>query len=120
MSHGGFLRQHSDDTELANHIMHDYNKADLDDQTRGMLDFAVSLTKDPSANRKADIERLRSLGLNEQQILSIVLITCNFNFMTRLADSLGVEVAETRFEDAKRWMSADVQTMPWLMDRKEA
>jgi len=40
--------------------------------------------------------------------------------MTRLADGLGVEVAETRFEDAKRWMSADVQTMPWLMDRKEA
>jgi hypothetical protein len=41
--------------------MHDYNKADLDDQTRGTLDFAVSLTRDPSANHKADIERLRSL-----------------------------------------------------------
>ena len=71
--------------------MHDYTKADLDDQTKGMLDFAVNLTRDPSANRKADIERLRNLGLTEQQILSTVLITCNFNFMTRLADGLGVE-----------------------------
>ncbi len=119
MSHGGFLRQHSDDTELANHIMHDYTKADLDDQTRGMLDFAVSLTKDPSAHRKADIERLRGLGLSEQRILSTVLITCSFNFMTRLADGLGVEVPEARFYDAKRWMSDNVQAMSWLMDRKE-
>ena len=119
MSHGGFLRQHSDDTELANHVIHDYTKADLDDQTRGMLDFAVSLTRDPSADRKADVERLRSLGLSEQQILSTVLITCNFNFMTRLADGLGVEVPETRFEDAKRWMVADVQAQTWLMERKE-
>ena len=119
MSHGGFLRQHSDDTELANHIMHDYTQADLDDQTRGILDFAVKLTRDPSSNRKADIDRLRALGLSEQEILSTVLITCNFNFMTRLADSLGVEVQESRFEDAKRWMSADVQAMSWLMDRKE-
>ena len=85
----------------------------------GALDFAVNLTKNPSGNKKADIERLRSLGLDDQQILSTVLITCNFNFMTRLADGLGVEVQENRFEDAKRWMSADVQAMDWLMDRKE-
>ncbi len=119
MSHGGFLRQHSDDTELANHIMHDYTQADLDDQTRGMLDFAVKLTRNPSGNTKADLQKLRDLGLNEQQVLSTVLITCNFNFMTRLADGLGVEVQENRFEDAKRWMSADVQAIPWLMERKE-
>ena len=119
MSHGGFLRQHSDDSELSSHIMHDYTQADLDEQTRGMLDFAVKLTKNPSGSKKADVERLRDLGLNDQQILSTVLITCCFNFMTRLADGLGVEVQEDRFEDAKRWMSADVQSMSWLMDRKE-
>ncbi len=67
----------------------------------------------------ADIERLCSLGLDDQQILSTVLITCVFNFMTRLADGLGVEIQEQRFEDAKRWMSPDVQAMSWLMDRKE-
>jgi hypothetical protein len=31
MSHGGFLRQHSDDPELSSHIMHDYTQADLDE-----------------------------------------------------------------------------------------
>ena len=100
--------------------MHDYTKADLDPQTRGMLDFAVKLTKNPSSNRKADLEKLRSLGLDDQQILATVLITCNFNFMTRLADGLGVEMEENRFQDARRWMSPEVQELPWLMERKEA
>ena len=99
--------------------MHDYTKADLDPQTRVMLDFAFKLTREPSSNKKADIEKLRSLGLDDQQILSTVLITCNFNFMTRLADGLGVELQESRFEDAKRWMSHEVQSMPWLIERKE-
>ena len=119
MAHGGFLRQHSDDSELASHIMHDYTQADLDEQTRGMLDFAVNLTKHPSGSKKADVERLRSLGLDDQQILSTVLITCVFNFMTRLADGLGVEIQDDRVEAAKRWMSADVQAMDWLMEHKE-
>jgi hypothetical protein len=39
--------------------------------------------------------------------------------MTRLADGLGVEIQENRFEAAKRWMSDDVQAMSWLMDHKE-
>ena len=99
--------------------MHDYTKADLDPRTKGILDFAFKLTREPSSNKKADIEKLRSLGLDDQQILSTVLITCNFNFMTRLADGLGVELQENRFEDAKRWMSHEVQAIPWLMERKE-
>ena len=119
MSHGGFLRQHSDDPELASPIRHDYTQPHLDDQTRGMVAFPVNLTNNPPVHQKHHIERLRNLGLDDQQILSTVLITCNFNFMTRLADGLGVEVQENRFEDAKRWMSADVQAMDWLMDRKE-
>ena len=99
--------------------MHDYTQADLDDQTRGMLDFALKLTKDPAKNTKADLQKLRDLGLDEQQVLSTVLITCLFNFMTRLADGLGVELQENLFDTAKRWMSADVQAMGWLMEHKD-
>jgi len=119
LAHGGFLRQHSGDAEFDNHIMHDYTQAALDDQTRGILDFAVKLTEDPSGSKKADLEHLRSLGLSEQQILSTVLITCVFNFMNRLADGLGVEMPDNRVEAAKRWLSADAQAMDWLMTPKE-
>ena len=59
------------------------------------------------------------MGLDEQEILATVLITCFFNFMTRLADGVGVEIQENRFDDAKGWLSDDVQAMSWLMDLKE-
>ena len=118
MAHGGFLRQHSDDPELASHVMHDYTQADLDAQTRGMLDYAVKLTRDPTSMQRSDVEALRALGLSEEQILSTALITCQFNFMTRLADGLGVEVPPGRQEAHERWLSAAAAGQKWLMVQK--
>ena len=94
MAHGEFLRNVSDDHELASHIMHDYRNADLDPETRAMLDFATKLTREPTAMQESDVIKLRECGLSDEQILSVALITCTFNFMTRLADGLGVEVPE--------------------------
>ena len=119
MGHGGFLRQHSGDAELASHVMHDYTKGDFDPQTRAMLDYAVKLTRDPSSLQKTDIEALRSLGLSDEQILSVALITCTFNFMTRLADGLGVEVPPGKQEAAERWLSQAAAQQEWLMVPKD-
>ena len=118
MSHGEFLRQHSGDPVLASHVMHDYTRADLDPQTRGMLDFATKLTRDPTSMQKADVQGLRDLGLNDEQILSVVLITCNFNFMTRLADGLGVEVDAGRQESVEAWLTGPATQQGWLMKVK--
>lgn len=118
MAHGGFLRQHSDDPELASHMMHDYTKADLDPQTRGMLDYAAKLTRDPTSMQKSDVESLRAHGLSDEQILSVALITCQFNFMTRLADGLGVEVPAGRQEAHERWLSQAAAQQEWLMVSK--
>ena len=115
MAHGGFLRNHSSDAELASHAMHDYTQAKLDSQTRAMLDFAAKLTKSPSAMSQEDVQRLRNHGLSDEQILSTVLITCTFNFMTRLADSLGVEPPEGRQESHSQWMSEAAKSQEWLM-----
>ncbi len=99
--------------------MHDYTQADLDAQTRGMLDYAVKLTRDPTSMQRSDVEALRSLGLSEEQILSTALITCQFNFMTRLADGLGVEVPPGRQEAHERWLSEAAAQQEWLMTPKE-
>lgn len=120
MSHGGFLRQHSDDPELASHVMHDYTQVAMDPQTRGMLDFAVKLTREPWAMKKADVNALRELGLSDEEILSVVLITCNFNFMSRLANGLGVELGEGRQEQIAAWLSPSAAAQGWLMTPKEA
>ena len=119
MAHGGSLRQFSDDAELASHLMHDYRNADLDAQTRGMLDFAAKLTFDPGSMERGDVEALRKLGLSDEQILSVTLITCLFNFMTRLADGLGVEVPPGRQEAIARWLTGPAREQAWLMESKE-
>ena len=118
MAHGGFLRQHSDDPQLASHIMHDYTKADLDPETRGMLDFAMKLTREPANMSEADVKVLRALGLPDEQILSVGLSTCTFNFMTRWADGLGVQVPEGRQEAHERWLTGPALQQKWLMTAK--
>ena len=118
MAHGGFLRQHSDDPALASHIMHDYTKADLEPATRGMLDFAAKLTLKPASMQRAGVQELSKLGFSDEQTLSTVLITCLFNFMTRLADGLGVEVPDGRQENIERWLSGPARQQEWLMKPK--
>ncbi len=118
MAHGEFLRHASDDPELASHVMHDYRNADLDPATRAMLDFATKLTREPWAMRESDVIALRKRGLSDEQILSVVLITCTFNFMTRLADSLGVEVPDGRQEYVETWLDSPARDQEWLMRAK--
>ena len=98
--------------------MHDYTRADLDPQTRGMLDFASKLTRNPSSMEEADVNTLRSLGLSDEQVLSVVLITCVFNFMTRLADGLGVEFDARRQQTIEGWLTGPAMQQEWLMKAK--
>ena len=118
MAHGEFLRHASDDPELASHIMHDYRNADLNPATRAMLDFATKLTREPTAMQESDVKTLRGRGLSDEQILSVVLITCTFNFMTRLADGLGVEVPEERQKYVETWLDGPANKQEWLMKAK--
>ena len=53
MAHEALLRQHSDDPELASHVMQDFSQADLDPQTKGMLEYAAKLTKNPTSMEKS-------------------------------------------------------------------
>ena len=119
MAHGGSLRQFSDEPELASHLMHDYRTADLDAQTRAMLDFTLKLTVDPGSMERGDVEELRRAGLSDAQVLSVTLITCLFNFMTRLADGLGVEVSPGRQEAIAAWLTGPAREQAWLMRGQE-
>ena len=98
--------------------MHDYTTADLDPETRGMLDFAVKLTREPTAMQESDVQTLRGLGLSDEQILSVVGITCLFNFMNRLADGLGVDIGAQRQEAMDRWVTGPARDLDWLWAAK--
>ena len=119
MAHGEFLRQHSEDPELASHVMHDYRTADWDPQTRALLDYAYKLTKEPESVHNDDFTGLQEVGLTEDQILATVLITCVFAFMTRLADGLGVEPAEGRQDWVEEWLMGPARDQEWLLQPKK-
>lgn len=114
MNHGEFLRRESHNPELASHIMYDHTQAELDPQMRGMLDFAVKLTREPWSMQEADVQSLRDLGLSDEKVLSVVLITCCFNFADRLADGLGVRVPQEQQQAMKGWLSGPAAQQEWL------
>jgi alkylhydroperoxidase family enzyme len=55
-----------------------------------MLDYVVKLTQDATKMTRKDHEKLRSAGFDDQGILQITLIASWFNYINRVADSLGV------------------------------
>jgi len=67
-----------------------YEKAPLNRQDRVMLDYVIKLTKDATKVRPEDHERLRDAGFEDKGVLQITLIASWFNYINRVADSLGV------------------------------
>ena len=80
-----------------------------------MLDYAAKLTREPASMEDSDVQTLRNLGLSDEQILSVVLMTCMYAFMTRLADGLGVEVPTDRQESLDSWLTGPAREQKWLM-----
>ena len=78
------------DKNLVEALEKDYTTAPISSQDRVMLDYVVKLTKDATKVWKDDIERLRSVGFDDRGILQITLIASWFNYINRVADSLGV------------------------------
>ncbi len=79
----------------------DFRKLDLGTKQIAMLEFAEKLTKSPGEMRESDIEKLRNSGFNDEEILSISLVTNYFNFVNRNANALGVEFSEEEVKDYK-------------------
>ncbi len=68
----------------------DYRTAPISEQDRVMLDYVVKLTKDATKCRPEDHKQLRAVGFDDRGILQITLIASWFNYINRVADSLGV------------------------------
>ena len=69
-----------------------------------MVRYARKLTREPAAMTEEDLNTLRATGLSEEQVLSVVLIACTFNFMTRLADGLGVDIEARKAAAVAEWL----------------
>lgn len=73
-------------------LAEDHRTAELSAADRAMLDYALKLTREPWAMKKADVEHLREAGFDDAAILDIAQVTAYYAFVNRLADGLGVEL----------------------------
>ncbi len=55
-----------------------------------MIDYVVKLTRDATRVSPEDHDRLRATGFDDRAILQITLIASWFNYINRVADSLGI------------------------------
>lgn len=78
------------DEEMVRTLETNYEKAPISRQDRVMLDYVIKLTKDATKVHPDDHGRLRDAGFDDKAILQITLIASWFNYINRVADSLGV------------------------------
>jgi alkylhydroperoxidase family enzyme len=75
-------------------IARDFRRAKLDVKDKAMLEYAEKITVTPSEVSERDVERLKQAGWSEVEILDIAAVTSYRNFITRIADALGVQLPE--------------------------
>jgi len=73
-------------------VQTDFRKADLDTQTRALLEFAEKVSLTPYKVVDEDLDQLRQAGLNDQDIFLATHIIGIFNYLVRLADVFDLEL----------------------------
>ncbi len=72
-------------------IARDWRTAPLPEADRALCEFAAKLTHDQRGMRPSDLDELRAQGFDDQAIHDAAQVIGYFNYITRIADSLGVE-----------------------------
>ena len=72
-------------------IARDWRTAPLTPVDRALCAFAAKLTHHPHDMTPADLDALRAHGLDDRALHDAVQVIAYFNYITRVADALGVE-----------------------------
>lgn len=94
----GLRRLLNDDALLAR-IEEDWRSAPLDERRQAILGYAEKLTRTPAEIARADVDRLRAVGLADEDVLGLCECVAYYAYANRIADGLGVQV-ESWFADS--------------------
>ncbi len=72
-------------------IARDWRTAPITDADRALCEFAAKLTHDQHVMTPSDLDTLRAQGFDDRAIHDAAQVIGYFNYITRIADSLGVE-----------------------------
>ena len=71
-------------------IARDHKRAGLDDVDVAVMDLAERVVDDAAGIEDAELQRLRDLGLSDQEIMDVVLAAAARCFFAKTIDALGV------------------------------
>ena len=102
MHHLQALRHYESDQEKLEAIVHWPAAGILTDEDAALCDYALHLTKHPGEHENKDFtEPLKKHGFNDDAILDAVLVIAYFNFVNRIALSLGLLADENEMKGYK-------------------
>ena len=90
--HGAGLHKLTGDDGLVADVSADPDGDDLAPREAAMVRWALKLTRTPGRMTAADLEPLRSAGLDDRAILDLAMVTAYYAYVNRLASGLGVEL----------------------------
>ena len=111
MSHGEALHRElesgAEERAFAVQLARDWRALPLDGQEQAMLRYVEQVTVDPGEMGESDVEALLAVGFDDEDILEITVVAAWYNFVSRLACALGIEL-----ETEKRG-SPVLEGLPW-------
>lgn len=79
--------------EQVSSILNDIDNSTLIDQkTKLLLHYARKINNESSKIHSGTVQALKDEGITDEEIFETVAVTALFNFMDRIADSLGAPV----------------------------
>jgi len=75
-------------------IARDWRDAPLSPADKALCAFAVKLTRRPQKIAPGDVDHLRTHGFTDTAIHDATQVIAYFNYITRVAEALGVESEE--------------------------
>jgi uncharacterized peroxidase-related enzyme len=98
LAHGSVLMGNFLSPEAVKAVMADHKAAELDEVEVAIMALADKVAADATEVEQADVDRLRSLGLSDAEILDVVLAAAVRCFFSKTLDALGVQ-ADARYAD---------------------
>jgi uncharacterized peroxidase-related enzyme len=73
-------------------LIRDWRSVNLNPADSALCHFAARLTHHQNIVSQQDIDNLRNVGFSDRAIHDAVQVIAYFNYITRIADALGVEL----------------------------
>ena len=98
LAHGKVLRDEFYEPEALREIAVDHRSAGLEEVDVAIMDVAEKVAGDATAITRADVDRLRELGLSDADVLDVTLAAAARCFFSKTLDALGLQADATLSE----------------------